>query len=310
MGGRHRARAGTPRRSGRNLARLAIGVFALAVLTGGVFVIVTGSGGPGAGAHQPAPAATVSDPTSGNPDFSGEEQLRASFDRLDLPVPVGLALVPVGGGTPLLLGDQTPHDAWSTIKVPVALAAERLHGANRAESRALVDSDNRSARILMRSLGSPEQAAAAVTAVLHEGHSATTVQQAPDGQWPQAGETVWPLADSAIWTAHLPCMTGSAHILDLMSHVGPTQDWGLRQIPGDRTAVKGGWGKNDDDLGYVVRQIGVIALDDGRQVAVSMSAHAPGMTFDTGGAALNGLGRWLGDNLALLPAGRCPTSDR
>ncbi|GAC57061.1 hypothetical protein GOHSU_16_00180 [Gordonia hirsuta DSM 44140 = NBRC 16056] len=303
MGGRHRARAGARRRPDRILARLAVGVFALAVIAGGLFVIVTESAGPSDGPHVAAPAPTLDDPALGN-----QEQLRVSFDRLDLPAPVGLALVPVGGGTPLLLGDQTPHDAWSTIKVPVALAAERLHGANRAESRALVDSDNRSARILMRSLGDPAQAAAAVTEVLREGHSTTTVQRAADGQWPQAGETVWPLADSATWTAHLPCLAGSAHILELMSHVGPTQDWGLQQIPGDRTAVKGGWGRNDDDSGYVVRQIGLITLDDGRQVAVSMSAHAPGMTFDTGGAALNGLGRWLGANLALLPAGRCPTA--
>lgn len=242
-----------------------------------------------------------------------EQELTAGFDALDLKVPVGLALVPVGAGArPILIGDHNPYEAWSTIKVPLALAAERRNGENRTETKAVIDSDNRSARILTRSLGTPEQATEAVTAVLREGGDADTVVQpaAGDDEWPHLGETTWTLTASSIWMAHLPCMPGSEHLLDLMSKVAPTQAWGLEKIPGNRTAVKGGWGLDEGDQGYLVRQIGLIWLDDGRGVAVSMSAHEPKMTFEQGTAALNTVGRWLGENLTLLPAGSCPAAQR
>ncbi|EGD55787.1 hypothetical protein [Gordonia neofelifaecis] len=230
--------------------------------------------------------------------------LRASFEALDLPAPAGVALAPVGSTDPIVFGDTTPQDAWSVIKVPLALAAERRHGMTRTEAAAVIDSDNASARILTKSLGSPAEASEALAAVLDEGHdSVTSLPASTDGTHPHFGETRWALSDSAVWTASLPCMLGSGHVISLMTGVSETQRWGIERIAAD-VAVKGGWGAASDG-GYVVRQIGVVTLPDGSQTAVSISTHTPQMTFERGVQVLDRVARWLDDHLDSLPGGHC-----
>nr|WP_246372420.1 hypothetical protein [Gordonia humi] len=230
--------------------------------------------------------------------------LQSSFDALKLPIPTGIAIVPVGGGDPILAGDQNVHAAWSTIKAPLGLAAERKHGMSRTEAAAVVDSDNESARVLTRSLGDPADASRELETVLREGGDTTTRPARRHGDdYPMLGETMWSLADSATWTSNLPCMTGSDHIVELMRDVSRVQEWGLRRV-GDQTPVKGGWGEMPDG-GYLVRQIGVVGLPDGDRVAVSISTHEPGMTFEEGTRNLDRVATWLTENLHRLPGGAC-----
>lgn len=144
---------------------------------------------------------------------------------------VGIAIAPIGGAAvpALTLGDRQPRVAWSTIKVPLAVAAERKNGQSSAETAAIVNSDNASAESLWASLGSSSQAAAAVTAVLREGGDATTVvpaQQLRAG-FTIFGQTQWALPDAATFTAHLPCMPGTEHVLSLMGQVAGNQQWGV-----------------------------------------------------------------------------------
>lgn len=299
MTGRHRAPDPQPPRDRRSApsrpgARLGIALAAIAVIA--------------AAAVYAGHDEKVGPPVVAGTPLSPQEQLHTSFDELGLALPVGVAITPVGGGATVLLGDQSALDAWSTIKIPLALAAERRHGANRSETKAIIDSDNRSARLLTRLLGTPDEAVRAVTRVLREGGDPHTVVRpaGDDAQWPHLGETVWALADSAAWTAHLPCLSGSAHVLDLMSHVATAQNWGLRKTSGD-AAVKGGWGA-EPGAGRLVRQIGILTLDDRTRVAVSMGVAAPKMSFEQGVGALNAVGRWLGRERSLLPGGSCPVA--
>ncbi|MFT3661925.1 MAG: hypothetical protein QM809_11140 [Gordonia sp. (in: high G+C Gram-positive bacteria)] len=310
---RHRSPAPKPERTTWGVpARWPVRVF-LAVVSVLLIVVAASSAWKQRPTDVPAAAPTTqartTDPSSEAPGVRlDDDRLHAAFARLRLKTPTGIALAPVGGGTPVLLGDQTIRDAWSTIKIPLALAAERRNGQNRSETKAIVDSDNRSARRLTRSLGSPGEAVDAVTSVLREGGDARTLvlPATDDDEWPHLGETLWALSDSALWTAKLPCMDGSEHILALMAQVGRTQNWGLRKASSEDAAVKGGWGVDERDRGYLVRQIGILTLDDGSRVAVSMSVHAPKMSYDTGVTVMNTLGRWLGRHRALLPGGRCP----
>ncbi|MBB4135427.1 hypothetical protein BKA16_001979 [Gordonia humi] len=254
-----------------------------------------------------APSSTTPQaPSSTEKSSNAERRLTASFDDLALAQPVGLAVEAVGGGNSMVFGDQTPRVAWSTIKVPIALAAERRNGASDSESAAIIDSDNAAAEALWASLGSPDQAAAAVTEVLREGGDETTTvpSQKLRPEYTVFGQTSWPLADAATFTAHLPCLPGSEHVVSLMGQVAGNQQWGLEVIPARATAVKGGWGPNADG-GYVVRQIGLVTLKNGRRAAVAMSTYAPGASMDSGIAALNQVGGWVGRHLASLPAGRC-----
>jgi len=262
-------------------------------------VVVTASDG-----SSPASA-----PATSSAGSSGTAALQAGYDRLaaSLPADTGLAVVPVGGGEPLLFGDQDPTVAWSTIKVPLALAAERKNGASAAETAAITASDNAAAETLWSSLGTAEQAARAVTAVLREGGDKTSTVPSVQRRagYTIFGQTSWALTDAATFTANLPCLPGSAHLVELMGQVQGNQQWGVEVIPGRATAVKGGWGPAVDG-GYTVRQIGLVTRKDGKRIAVAMSTYAPGASMDSGIAVLNRLADWIGTHLARLPAGRCP----
>lgn len=262
-------------------------------------VYVTGS------TTAPSSAAAPSSSAAASPRRT---RLASSFTALSaqLSQPVGVSAVAVGGGEVVSFGDQVPQVAWSTIKVPLALAAQRKNGVLPAETPAIVDSDNAAAEQLWSSLGSPEQASQAVTAVLREGGDDTTVvpSQRSRAEFTVFGQTLWALADAATFTAHLPCLPDSDEVVGLMGRVSANQSWGIEVIPNRATAVKGGWGPSLDG-GYVVRQIGIITRKDGKQTAIALSTYAPGASMGSGIAALNQVGEWIGANLVALPGGRC-----
>lgn len=223
-----------------------------------------------------------------------------------LAAPVGLALVPVGGGDVVAFGDQTPGVAWSTSKVPLAIAAERAGGQTQAPTAAIVNSDNAAAEDLWSALGTPQEAAAAMTVVLREGGDETTVvpSQRLRPEFSIFGQTTWALGDAATFAAGLPCLKGTKHVLSLMEDVAGNQQWGLKAIGGRTSAVKGGWGPTAGS-GYLVRQLGVLTLRDGRRVGVAMSTQTTAGSMETGTAALSAVGVWMSKHLAALPAGKC-----
>lgn len=248
----------------------------------------------------------------GRPVHDHATALADSYAAAHLPAGVGVALLPVGAGAdPLTFGDQTPAYAWSTMKVPLALAAQR-YGAgapdiDAAIEAAIVDSDNDAALVLRQSLGTPDQARERLTAVLREGGDPDIEVPAITGPDELFGLTRWSLAGAARFTAHLPCLAGTATILGYMREVSEEQQWGLLSIeaPGVRTAVKGGWGESDE-----VRQLGLITWPDGGQLAVTMLSYRAGETTGEGIAELNQVAHWLQHNLELLPRGRCPAENR
>lgn len=162
---------------------------------------------------------TAAASTTGGP-ASTSAKLTASFDTMaaSLSAPVGLALIPVGGGAAMTFGDQTPRVARSTIKVPLAIAAERENGPSPAATDAIVMSDNAAAETLWSSLGTPMEASAAVTRVLRDGGDETsTVPSAKSRpEFSIFGQTMWALTDAATFSAHLPCMGGTGNVLTLM----------------------------------------------------------------------------------------------
>ncbi|NLG47597.1 MAG: hypothetical protein GX543_14200 [Gordonia sp.] len=247
-------------------------------------------------------------PTTAASSTMSDAKLTASFDNMakGLSSPVGLALVPVGGGEVMSFGDQTPRVAWSTIKVPLAIAAERENGPSPAATDAIVMSDNAAAETLWSSLGTPTEASAAVTRVLREGgdKTSTVPSEKLRPEFSIFGQTTWALGDAATFSANLPCMPGTGNVLTLMEGVGGNQQWGLKAVPRRTTAVKGGWGPSLDG-GYLVRQIGVLTLRDGRQVGVAMNAQTTAGSMEVGAEALSAVGRWIARHAASLPAGKC-----
>lgn len=254
------------------------------------------------------PATRTSAVASDVPGFSRRltQSLQAMLN--EQPGSVGIAIGPVNGTTPAqLFGDLPTEVSWSTIKVPLALAALRNVGAVAQPdiNLAIMNSDNAAAERLWGMLGTPTEASAAVTEVLRDAGDTTTIVQSQKVRagFTAFGQTEWSLVDQARFASQLPCMPDSAGILELMREVGGTQQWGAQSIEG--TAVKGGWGPQPDAEGnYLVRQMAVIPAESG-DVVVTMATTPDNGTFEDGTAVLDDVGAWITENLEALPAGRC-----
>ncbi|MFC8043904.1 hypothetical protein [Nocardia sp. NPDC057353] len=218
---------------------------------------------------------------------------------------IGLAAMPVGGTAALSFGSWTTGPAWSTIKVPLVMAAQRAApGTNTyAATAAITESDNTAADALWQSLGGGQEAAAAVEAVLREGGDVTTrvPPTRPRADHSAFGQAEWSLAGQVAFAAKLPCLPGSAGVTALMAEIVPTHRWGMGSIDG--AEFKGGWGP-DPDGDYLVRQFGLVDGPAG-QVAVAIAAKPESGTFNDGMLALNKMATLVAAHLAELPSGKC-----
>ncbi len=169
----------------------------------------------------------------------------AQFAALTLTRPVGLAVHAVGASTEATFGALVTAPAWSSIKVPLSVAALRAHPGSTGTAslirRAITVSDNQAAEGLWAGLGSGEPAAAQVQNVLRESNDVQTVVQAVRirPEYTPFGQTMWSVTDSARYVAAVPCSRASLPVLDLMSQIDSSQRWGLGRIRG--ASFKGGW---------------------------------------------------------------------
>ncbi len=203
---------------------------------------------------------------------------------------VGVVYGPMNGPA-VQQGPWTTGVAWSTIKVPLAVAVHREMGrTSPSMSPAITASDNDAAARLWSALGTPDAAGSKVEAVLRSGGDGnTTVQRSVVRSGFSAyGQTVWSLTDQQRFVRGLPCIDGAPPIVSLMGAVTSSQRWGLGRI-GTNQRFKGGWGPTAGG-GYLVRQFGIIDLPSG-PVAVAMAAEAP--SFNAGIASLDALATWV-----------------
>ena len=227
---------------------------------------------------------------------------RASFRRLErkLGGTSGLAVSAVGLD-PMVreVGTLREGVAWSTIKVPIAMAVERRADGHPSASeqtlltRAITASDNSAAVALWSRLGTPDAAAAAVRGVLAEtGDTSTRVEsQILRPGFTSFGQTHWSLVAQQRFIAGLPCLPNSALVRSLMEQVVPDQRWGLGSL-GPDTQFKGGWGPGPDGS-YLVRQMGIIRLTNRRALAASIATMPADGSFERGTADLTQIARWL-----------------
>jgi hypothetical protein len=209
------------------------------------------------------------------------------------------------------MGTLREDVAWSTIKVPIALAIEtRAEGRPSTSeqpllARAISASDNAAAEALWGSLGTPTVAAAAVQTVLAKtGDTSTHVEtRILRPGFTSFGQTRWSLAEQQRFIAGLPCLPHAAPILSLMQQVIPDQRWGLGSL-GASAQFKGGWGPGPRG-GYLVRQMGIVRLVNGRLLATSIATLPSDGTFETGTANVTQMARWL---LANVDARKVPPS--
>jgi hypothetical protein len=243
------------------------------------------------------------------PRGTGADNLLASeFAELQsgLDARIGLAVAAVDdGGAALMWGQWTSGPAWSTIKVPLAIAALREEVSPRATDAmvaAVTQSDNAAAESIWEGLGDPATAAHKVQAVLAENSDPTTVEDTKvRPEFSAFGQTNWSLLDQARFMAAAACDGRNTAVLALMGDVEQDQRWGLGIIPAAR--FKGGWGPSISGH-YLVRQIGLVTTATGTS-AIALAAEPASGSFDDGIQDLTTMARWLMGHIAVLPAGRC-----
>jgi hypothetical protein len=234
-------------------------------------------------------------------------ELREDFSRLEseLPGRIGVAFGAPGGAA-TVLGSLASGPAWSTMKIPVAVAFVRQNGGTSdAVRRAITFSDNDAAMSLWEALGRSTTArVSGVQAVLSDGGDRTTRVQGRVVRpgFSPFGQTRWSLKAQQAFAGRLPCVHGARQVLDLMGEIDPSQRWGLGQV-GVRPLFKGGWGPSPAGA-YLVRQFGLIRLRSGT-VAVAIAAEPGDGSFATGTRYLDRLAQWVASHATGGPRPMC-----
>jgi hypothetical protein len=233
------------------------------------------------------------------------DALDDSFTQLAASLPPGdVGIAVAGAQQSRSFGKWSSGTAWSTIKVPLAIAAIRKNSpaAQPLMAEAIAESDNAAAEELWAMLGSPPEAAQAVQTVLAEGGDSSTTVQSERVRPPFTafGQTDWPQQQQARFAFALPCLGAASSVIDQMRHLDSEQQWGLAA---DGVAAKGGWGPQPDGR-YLVRQLAVLTNDAGNS-GVALAAKPADGRFETGAAMITKLGAWVLEHRGELPAGRC-----
>jgi hypothetical protein len=188
---------------------------------------------------------------------------------------VGLALGPLAGGRIETRGELRESRAWSTMKVPVIVAAIAAGRADwEAVEAAITRSDNDAALRLWDAL---DDGAARVEALLRAaGDHETTLEREPDPRgYSSFGRTVWSLPAAvrfygALARGELLPSSDTERILDAMGRIVPGQRWGLGGMD-PPIPFKGGWGPSESpEGGYEVIQVGIAGPT---VIAIAARAH-------------------------------------
>lgn len=249
-------------------------------------------------------------PTAGPPPGSDLSSLADGLAPTD--GTAGVAVAPLGGEAEAV-GTIRTAVAWSTAKVPLAMAALTEHPGARTEqavARAIRESDNAAAQALWDGWPDPGRAAAAVRSVLRAaGDDRTEVPTTRRREgYTVFGQTEWALHAQAEFGARLACLPHGEDVLDHMRRVTPGQQWGFADPAlGDRleqVAVKGGWGP-DPDGGHLVRQLAVVTPRAGAPWAAALAVRPRSGGFGDGTAMLTRLAGRLLDGLTVTGPDRC-----
>ena len=259
---------------------------------------------------------TVKSDMTGGTVGSFDEGLRAIESEQG--VQVGAAVTAPGNkdsSSVQVGGSWTGGRAWSTIKVPLSIAAIQKnasagtvtdpyggscsHSIGSAVNLAITQSDNCAAWWLWTALGGDGSSAAGdVTSVISSGgDSSTSVTSNGDGGSLTSGKTTWSLLGQAIFMANISSIGGSESVMNEMrTHNAGDGAHGLNTFT---SMAKGGWG--NDGGTSATRQLGIIKLSNGKCSAVAIGTNA-GSNF----SILDQIAQVLLNHQDELPSGNCP----
>lgn len=182
---------------------------------------------------------------------------------------IGIA-VATGDGV-VQVGELGKSPAWSTIKVPLAIAADRDGLVSPELIRAAIsESDNDSAYVM---------------STLVEDFNFVHVPALGN----PIGRTEWPLSDQAEFATKVECLDTHGTTFDSMGNIVEWQSWGLAKIPDAH--YKGGWGLDTEAL-YTLRQFGVVPANEG-VLGISILVHPEERDHNTAVVMVNEIGEAL-----------------
>jgi hypothetical protein len=260
-----------------------------------------------------APTHTRVRPSATAPTATSPGGLAADFAHLrtGLHARVGLVVRAVGAEPKgqVVLGSSVFADqpAWSTIKVPLVMAAMRQHNATRSTPpmvAAITESDNAAAEAIWESLGNPETAAAEVDRVLRDTGDPTIAESRKLRlEYSASGQTRWSLTNQTTFLSAAACDPPNQPVLHPMGEVTSDQrSWGVGPVPGAR--IKGGWSPSRSDR-YLVRQIAILPAGQRGSAVVAVAAEPDSGSFADGTRVLTEIGDWRRTRIDAVPAARC-----
>lgn len=241
-----------------------LGVSLLAVLT--LFTVSACSSDPETGKAS-APATASPAP---NPD-SVRTQLDRAVDKTARKYHAKVGVAISAGDDAIAVGDKGKGPVWSTIKVPIAIAALKDGADKSLVDLAIKESDNDAAY----SLWSQVQ--------WHEGSADKAVEELLEDYGSHAdihdtafGYSTWSLKDQAVFGAELPCIDEADYVHEVLKDIVSWQKIGLSKE--ERTRAKSGWGLDEDENEYTYRQFGVHEVT-GKRVGVALSVVTDGEDY-------------------------------
>ena len=241
-----------------------LGVSLLAVLT--LFTVSACSSDP---ETEKASAPATASPAP-NPD-SVRTQLDRAVDKTARKYHAKVGVAISAGDDAIAVGDKGKGPVWSTIKVPIAIAALKDGADKSLVDLAIKESDNDAAY----SLWSQVQ--------WHEGSADKAVEELLEDYGSHAdihntafGYSTWSLKDQAVFGAELPCIEEADYVHKVLKDIVSWQKIGLSKE--ERTRAKSGWGLDEDENEYTYRQFGVHEVT-GKRVGVALSVITDGEDY-------------------------------
>ncbi|MDK8453809.1 hypothetical protein QP900_01855 [Corynebacterium marquesiae] len=241
-----------------------LGVSLLAALT--LFTVSACSSDP----ETKKASAPATAPSAPNPD-SVRTQLDRAVEKTARKYHAKVGVAISAGNDTIAVGDKGKGPVWSTIKVPIAIAALKDGADKSLVDLAIKESDNDAAY----SLWSQVQ--------WHEGSADKAVEELLEDYGSHAdihdtafGYSTWSLKDQAVFGAELPCIEEADYVHKVLKDIVSWQKIGLSKE--ERTRAKSGWGLDEDENEYTYRQFGVHEVT-GKRVGVALSVVTDGEDY-------------------------------
>ena len=241
-----------------------LGVSLLAALT--LFTVSACSSDP----ETEKASAPATAPSAPNPD-SVRTQLDRAVEKTARKYHAKVGVAISAGNDTIAVGDKGKGPVWSTIKVPIAIAALKDGADKSLVDLAIKESDNDAAY----SLWSQVQ--------WHEGSADKAVEELLEDYGSHAdihdtafGYSTWSLKDQAVFGAELPCIEEADYVHKVLKDIVSWQKTGLSKE--ERTRAKSGWGLDEDENEYTYRQFGVHEVT-GKRVGVALSVVTDGEDY-------------------------------